>query len=159
MGTRPRNEGEWRRRRAVVLGALACAWLVLALAGCPSGREDPPEPGYSGPVPSEAAQRALAGQRGLVFRDETGALGGGDFEIVDGFAVVPNALTGKGPVVSLTRKGGGSAPLDARQGADGHFWVPVLTDGDAADFCRRVSGSIPHLEGDTSEIYRRTLGL
>lgn len=122
--------------------------LGLALAGC-SRESSARAPGYGGPLPSAVAQEALASLRGQVFRDTTFALGGGELTVLDGFAVIRNPVTGTGPVISLSRSG-----------ADGPCFVPVLTDGDAADFYRRTTGAAhPTLKGETSEIYRKALGI
>jgi hypothetical protein len=115
-------------------------------------------------VPSGTAQGALKELRGQWLKGAGGVLGPEELVIVAGFAVVPNPVTGKGPVVILERptaEGAARAKANARtQGEGGHFWVPVETDGDAADFIRRVTGSAPAgLAGPTSAAYRKTLGL
>ena len=103
------------------------AWLLLA-ASC--GRSLQTEaPGYSGPMPSEAARRLLGELVGDTLLDDEHALGGGVWT-VGGFAVLPNPASGKGPVVIL-RQGGASR------------YLPVEADGDVADLYRRVRGRLP----------------
>ncbi len=121
----------------------------------------PAEAGYSGPYPSAAAQRALVKLAGSAL--PLGALGDtADQLVIESFAVVPNPVTGKGPVVRLHRRGQAVTPvsLQAAQGADGVWYLPVVTDGDAADLVRRATGSPPaDFGGPTSAVYRDTLAL
>lgn len=123
----------------VLAQLVACGWL---------GDETPP-PGYSGPVPSARGQAVLLELQGRTFSDETGALGGGEWSI-GGFGVVPNPVTGKGPVVTL------------RQGAE-VVYLPVEFQGDVADLYRRVTGrESPLMAGEDrklGESYRRALKL
>ncbi|MCY2959509.1 MAG: hypothetical protein NTY35_05025 [Planctomycetota bacterium] len=117
--------------------------------------------GYTGPYPSAAAQQALQTITGKAIVGS--ALGPPGAELtVQSFGVVPNPLTGKGPVVILLEHDRALLPHDpnAPQGADGRWYVPVLTDGDAADLVRRATGESPqNFGGATSEAYRKTLGL
>jgi hypothetical protein len=141
-------------RTSVVLTAL------LAL-GCASPKGSPPAPGYHGPYPSGPAQAVLKGLKGQRLRGAGGELAGGDL-IVIGFAVAPNPVTGKGPVMVLQREDSPEKPmpLSAPQGTRGYYWLPVLTDGDAADLHQRVTGRPhPELSGELSSEYKKTLGL
>ena len=88
--------------RTPVVVALALALLAsLAGHGCDSrsaaARSDRPAPGYHGPCPSPEAQGLL-----LELRGATLALAGGGEVVIGDFAVVPNPVTGKGPVVGLS---------------------------------------------------------
>lgn len=99
------------------------------------------------------AGRTLSGTR----------VAGRDVElVVSWFAVVPNPVLGQGPVVGLAAPG--SMASDAgpwrAQGERGRWFLPVLTDGDAADLVRRVTGEEPRgFGGERSARYRATLGL
>ncbi|QDU83561.1 hypothetical protein Pla163_06600 [Planctomycetes bacterium Pla163] len=122
---------------ALVLSLLvaACSWIAPA----------PAPPGYSGPIASPAARDLLADLVGATFEDTSGALGGGTIT-VGPFGVVPNPLTGKGPVVQV-------------EGAAGTRYLPMLTDGDVADLWARVDGSPPAgFDLATSDAYRAVWG-
>lgn len=144
------------RTRTFTLAAL----LVLACSTSCHDREVP-APGYSGPLPSAAAQRALHDIEGQVLRGSNiGNKGPG--LTVESFAVVPNPVTGLGPIVTLTVPGGAGADLDVKlpNGAFGRWVVPVLTDGDAADLVLRVTGRKPEgLTGELSAEYKRALSI
>lgn len=116
---------------------------------------------YSGPYPSPAAQAQLHAMSGRTLL--AGALGPAGVELtVRNFGVVPNPVTGKGPVLVLREPGLAPAPTPpgAQQGQDGRWFVPVVTDGDAADLVMRATGAAPvNFGGRTSAIYRETLGL
>lgn len=90
------------------------------------------------------AQQALHGIEGQVLRGSPIGNGGPGLT-VESFAVIPNAVTGIGPVVVLVTPGGATAPLDTSMpnGAYGRWILPVQTDGDAADLVRRVTGQAP----------------
>lgn len=116
---------------------------------------------YSGPYPSPAAQEALHAISGRTLIP--GTLGPPGMPLqVRNFTVAPNPATGMGPVVVLRdpklppSQGNPNAP----QGTDGRWFVPVLTDGDAADLVLRATGEAPvNFGGPMSSIYRATLGL
>lgn len=136
---------------------LAIGWVSSFHAACSVEAT----PGYSGSYPSAAAQQALHAIAGKTI--VSGSLGlPGESLVVSAFGVVPNPLTGKGPVVILRQPGVEPTPLDpnAPQGADGRWYLPVLTDGDAADLVWRATGETPRdFGGTTSAVYRATLGL
>jgi hypothetical protein len=118
--------------------------------------------GYSGPYPSAAAQRALQAIVGRSLPPESlGTLGERGVVLeIESFAVVPNPVTGKGPVMRLCESGRATVPpaADPAQGHDGVWYLPVLTDGDAADLVRRATGSVPlDFGGSTSAAYRAVL--
>lgn len=107
--------------------------LALLIAGC--AKEKPP--GYDEPYPSADGQGAANALSGRTVKD-----GAGVEWTVGEFGVVPNPVTGKGPVIFLKR------------GADTK-WVPLETDGDVADLHKRVTGNDhPTLKKGTSENYR-----
>ena len=136
---------------------LACASVSLLGAGCGSHVTA----GYDGPYPSAAAQHALRALTGRTLPAETLAAEPAPLEIVS-FGIVPNPVTGKGPVVRLREPGLPltSSPPGSPQGADGIWYLPVQTDGDAADLVLRATGSVPlNFAGETSAIYRAALGL
>lgn len=115
--------------------------------------------GYDGQVPSVVAQVALEQLQGKRFRPTNGQLGAEEL-VIEHFAVVPNPVTGKGPVILLVRPGAPESPLklDAKQGEGGWFWIPIATDGDAADFVQRVTGTVPsNLSGPLSDDYAKTM--
>lgn len=101
--------------------ALACGAMLIfaALVSFSCDRGAPPL-GYQGQIPSPAAQMALKALSGQTAKDKAGA----EWKIV-GFMVGPS-----GPVVKLSRPGQERS-------------VPVETDGDAADFVERVTGTRP----------------
>jgi len=155
--------------------ALLLALSVLStVLGCNGQSKAPPAPeparapqglpdlGHDGPVPSAAAQEALNALEGKRLRPTGGSLGTAELVITDGMAVIPNPVTGKGPVVSLKLPDSPeqALKLGAPQGDGGHYFLPVLTDGDAADLIRRVTGTAPAgLAGPTSETYRKAIGM
>lgn len=104
---------------------------LLILSGCASTATPPP--GYSGPLPSGAAQGAVHSLSGKSFKDDSGAAW-----TVGGFMVGPS-----GPFVTVS------------QGATQQN-IPLETDGDVADFYLRVTGT-PHatLRGVTSANYAK----
>ncbi|MFH0944978.1 MAG: hypothetical protein V2A76_07250 [Planctomycetota bacterium] len=119
--------------------------LVLVLTSLVSCFFDTPPPGYSGPVPSARGQAVLQELEGQVLTDGTGAFGGGDWTIGP-FGVIPNPVSGKGPVVLLEQDG------ETR-------YLPVETQGDVADLYRRVTGrTSPLVKGGTSERYLKAFG-
>lgn len=141
----------------IVAMCLATAALPLVDAAC--GIEV--HSGYSGPYPSAAAQEALHGLSGRTL--PPGEFGPDGVALdIESFGVVPNALTGKGPVVILRESGRAPTPHDpnAPQGAGGRWILPVLTDGDAADLVLRATGRLPaNFGGATSAAYRAAVGL
>lgn len=137
-------------------GWYSSAWLWTALALSASGcgaAADPPPPGYSGPLPSARGQAVLGELQGQVLEDRTGALGGGRF-VIGPFGVIPNPVTGKGPVVVLAKEGPGDAGEEVRH-------LPVEREADVADLFERITGAASPLvrAGETSTNYRRALGL
>ncbi len=101
--------------------------LLFSLPGC--RREKPP--GWDGDYPGGPAQMALKGLSGKTWKDPAGV----EWKI-DGFVV-----EGDGPFVHLSRAGSRSR-------------LPMNGDGDAADFCLRVTGSAPAgVSGEKSETY------
>ncbi len=151
-------------RPLVVLAALLAVATGISFLETACGLEV--QAGYSGPYPSSTAQAALHAISGRTLI--AGALGPPGIELtVRSFGVVPNPVTGKGPVLVLREPGlvlrePGPAPTppDARQGEDGRWFLPVLTDGDAADVVWRATGETPvNFGGPTSALYRETLGL
>lgn len=124
---------------------LLLSTVLLPLLACSEKVPRAPLPEYSGPRPSQEAQEALNGLRGAAYEDSTGS-----YVVQSGFAVIQNPATGHGPVVSLAPNLDGAPER----------WIPVLTDGDAADFYLRVRGEPhPRFAGQTSAIYRNALGL
>jgi hypothetical protein len=95
-------------------------------------------PGYHGPLPSVEARALLKELRGRSFEDVDGVYGGGKW-VVGAFGVVPNPVSGKGPVIYIDRSG----PVQAGDDADGRRWIPVETDGDVARFYEVVTGQAP----------------
>lgn len=137
--------------------SLALASLSLFVASCGSQVAA----GYDGPHPSAAAQNALRALTGRALPPGTLAAEAAPLEIVS-FGIVPNPVTGKGPVVRLHPPGSAltNPPPGAPQGADGNWYLPVLTDGDAADLVLRATGSVPlNFAGEMSATYRAALGL
>jgi hypothetical protein len=111
--------------------------VVGALVGCCCGPKDEP-PGYSGPYPSSDAQTAVHELDGKTVKDASGKEW-----TVGNFGVIPNPVTGKGPVVDLTSGG-------VEQ------WLPLETDGDVADLWMKAKGAPhPKIGGPTSEAYRK----
>lgn len=122
--------------------------LLLASAfafACSNAGDPAPAPGYVGVVPGARGQFELAALVGKTFVDETSAFGGGEWT-VGPFGVVPNPVSEKGPVVRLARGG------EER-------WLPIETDGDVADFVRRVTGATATVSGRTSVAYRNAMKL
>ena len=131
------------------------AWLglpaLLLLAACCSPKEEAHgtasgssrsasdvAPGYNGPYPGGEAQSALKALRGRTVKDSAGREW-----TINWFAVVPNDASkkGKGPVVELER-----------EGVKRH--LPVESDGDAADFYKRVTGEEhPTVKGSPESEY------
>ncbi len=139
--------------------AVSLAFAGVSLFGAACGPEV--AAGYAGPYPSATAQEALHALAGRALPPGTLAAENAPLEIVS-FGIVPNPVTGKGPVVRLretARPLTQSAP-NAPQGADGNWYLPVQTDGDAADLVQRATGSVPlNFAGETSATYRAALGL
>lgn len=107
--------------------------------GVSAARKMPP-PGHSGPVPTPAAQgvfRELSGQK---FEHPAT----GEVWTIQGFAVIPNPVTGKGPVALLERDGE-------------KLYLPVLTDADVEDLAHRIDPARPRPKGELSEEYRNAL--
>jgi hypothetical protein len=147
----------WNLFSVLAACAVACAVACSAVEGAPP----PGKPGFDGPVPSGEAQMALKALRGKVFTDRTGALGGGGLFIISGFAVVPNPVTGKGPIIVLNREQTPSKPqpFSGPQGKDGYYWVVVETDADVADFLSRVNGAAAFkATGTPGKAYLKTIG-
>jgi len=90
-----------------------------------------PTVGYSGTVPSVVGQGLIGKMRGKRLTVGAGAGLAVGVWTVDGFGVVPNPVTGKGPVVLLKDSAG---KID---------YVPVDTDADVADLFERVTGAPP----------------
>lgn len=145
-----------------VIPRLVAIFLACSLVSCfQSACTVEATPGYSGPYPSAAAQQALHAIAGKTIVSDSLGLHG-EALVVSAFGVAPNPVTGKGPVVILRQQGAVPTPHDpnAPQGADGRWYLPVLTDGDAADLVWRATGETPHdFGGSTSSVYRATLGL
>ncbi|MBL8862516.1 MAG: hypothetical protein JNK02_10960 [Planctomycetes bacterium] len=141
-------------------GAACFPALVLALLSFSACADDVgAAPSYEGPLPSPTAQSALQGLVGRTL-DLGGLAPEGTRLSVRAFGVVPNAVTGKGPVVQLRAPGAEALPHDpnAPQGADGRWILPVVSDGDAADLVLRATGSPPaEFGGPTSAAYRAAL--
>jgi hypothetical protein len=109
---------------------------AILLAGCKP--EMPPAPGYKGPLPSDAAQAAVAALAGKTFVDTTGTLSPGPWVVGGTVVAGPHGLN-----------------LDLSQGSI-RTNVPILCDGDAADMYRRVTGAIhPALAGPISAPFAR----
>lgn len=108
-----------------------------ALTGC---QPSPTRPGHTGPVPSAAGQALIGSIEGQTLRPSPTSTPW----VVLGFGVVPNPVTGKGPVVLLER--------GSERG-----YLPVLGDADAADLYQRVSGKKSELAGQTSPTYQAGL--
>ena len=99
-----------------------------------------PPPGFNGPVPSPEAQGVAKALRGATFADDQGLTWR-----VRSFAVVPNPVSGQGPVVELERNGVAA-------------WLPTPSDGDIAALHRRVHGTAhATVRGDLSAAYRQAL--
>ncbi|MBL8766791.1 MAG: hypothetical protein JNL94_05485 [Planctomycetes bacterium] len=107
-------------RNVIVL--LSCAVVGVSWGGC---SRDPPPPGYRGAVPSGVGQQALAELDG---RTITLAQGAAPWTVA-WFAVVPNPVTGLGPVVCL------------KQGTLERY-VPMPTDAEVDDFVARANGRV-----------------
>lgn len=121
--------------------------LFIALTSLISCASDAPPPGYTGSVPSARGQAVLHELQGQILTDEAGVFGGGDWTIGP-FGVIPNPVSGKGPVVLLQQDGETQ-------------YLPVETQGDAADLYRRVTGRSSPLvpdPGKMSERYKKTFG-
>jgi hypothetical protein len=119
--------------------------LVLLLPACSLERGSPP-PGYDGPLPGIEARRTLGAVEGRTLDVPGGAIAGGEWT-VGGFAVLPNAITGKSGGVVL------------RRGAEQAF-LPLLTDEDVADLRRRAAASgAAATAGAVSRPYTEALGL
>ncbi|MFG0319701.1 MAG: hypothetical protein ACF8XB_20690 [Planctomycetota bacterium JB042] len=93
--------------------------LALLLVACAKG---PAPVGYDGAVPSGEGQMILGGLRGETLTDENGARW-----TIGPFGVVPNPVTGKGPVVLL------------RRGEEVRY-LPVATDEEARALAESVRG-------------------
>lgn len=126
--------------------ASVLASLLALVAGCGSTLKPVP-PGYSGSVPSGAAQQAIRQLAGKPLTTTGGRLGAATWTVGQ-FAVIPNPVSGKGPVVMLAAADGSPA------------YLPVDTDADVADLCRRVTGAAhPTLAaGAPSERYLASVG-
>ena len=146
----------------------ALAILLLALTACSAqgggapSSPGPAAPGHGGPVPSPEAQQLLGELAGRTYVDEAGTLGGGEL-VVGAFGVVPNPVTGKGPVLILVQDGATPGPArysGESQGRDGRYWLPVTRDADVADFYGRVTGEPPAgvEAGELSDDYTTTIG-
>lgn len=158
---RGRNDPMTHARFLARLLFLGAGFLAAGLTlGCPKSAETP-APGYSGPLPSVAARHALHAIEGQILRG-TPIGNGGPGLTVESFAVVPNPVTGLGPIVTLTVPGGAGAKLDVKMpnGAFGRWVLPVVTDGDAADLILRVTGQKPEgFGGALSAEYKAALGM
>lgn len=128
--------------------------VVSALIGCGSSGSMPDVAGAASSVGAQA-QGALGGHvasalgalKGKTLADATGALGGGDWTIGD-FGVVKDVLGGKDPVVALAQN-------------QVTKYLPIGTEGDAADLVTRVTGSASSVlkSGALSDGYSKALGL
>ena len=130
---------------------------VIFILGCASCllKQDPPPPGYDGPIVSMAGQMTVRELRDMQFVDHDAVYGRGKW-VVKGFAVIPNPVTGKGPVAILERE-----PLDQqsdRAVAKETVYLPMEIDGDAADLYRRVTGKEHKtLSKEMSSTYQKVL--
>lgn len=90
---------------------------------------------------------ALAGLKGKKLTDVTGALGGGDWTIGD-YGIVADVLGGKDPVLAIAQN-------------QVTKYIPIGTEGDAADLVTRVTGTKSSLltSGALSDGYQKALGL
>ncbi len=93
--------------------------LTLLLGAC---AKEPAPVGYDGAVPSDEGQTILGALRGEAFTDEDG-----ERWTIGPFGVIPNPVTGKGPVVLLKR------------GKEVRY-LPVATDEEARALADRVRG-------------------
>jgi hypothetical protein len=127
--------------------------VLFAFVGCGSSGSI----GGLGSVSSVASQAsgalggnvasALGGLKGSVLNDATGALGGGNWTIGD-FGVVADVAGGKDPVLAVAQN-------------QVTKYIPIGTEGDAADLVTRVTGAAsPALKsGALSNGYQQALGL
>src|SRR5688572_3022296 len=97
--------------------ALVSLLLMSVVTACANPDPLPPKqssapvaPGYSGPLPSVKARDLLKELRGRSFEDTDSAYGGGVW-VVGAFGVVPNPVSGKGPVIYIERAGAVGAPI------------------------------------------------
>lgn len=128
---------------------------ILGLLGCGGGSSI--SDAASGAVASASSQAsgalgghvntALAGLKGKTLTDATGALGGGNWTIGD-FGVVKDVLGGKDPVLAVAQN-------------QVTKYIPIGTEGDAADLVTRVTGSGSSVlkSGALSDGYQKALGL
>jgi len=154
------------RTRLSVGGLLAAVMGFGCAASCAretTATPSAPPPGYSGPwIPTSEVQAALRLAQDAKWKDETGALGGGELTVLAPFSVTPNPITGKGPNALLSRDSQNPAgvPIFGEQGESGYYWIAFGCDADCADFLRRL-GVVAEFEarGELSEVYRRSIGL
>ncbi len=74
----------------------------------------------------------------------------------------PNPVSGHGAVVILATDEAlaGPTPMNAPQGADGQWYLPLTTDADAAHFLLAAGAKAPaDLVGPPSRLYCRVVGL
>lgn len=90
---------------------------------------------------------ALSSLKGQTLTDATGALGGGDWTIGD-FGVAQDVVAGKDPVLAVAQN-------------QVTKYIPIGTEGDAADLVTRVTGSSSSVlkSGALSDGYQKALGL
>src|SRR5262245_16286509 len=138
-------------KRTVRFSAVGIAVLLAACANepdPPSTREARVALGYHGPLPSVEARKALKVLGGRSFKDMTGACGGGEW-VVGAFGVVPNPVTGKGPVVYIERPDSVGTPVPYAKEAPGRRWMPMNDDDDVSQFYELVTGEAPKLLDET----------
>jgi hypothetical protein len=126
--------------------ALLSSLGLVILTAC-AGDANPPAqrdtapvaPGYHGPLPSVEAREVLKELTGRSFKDTDGAHGGGEW-VVGAFGVVPNPVTGKGPVISIERRESVGTPVRYGGEDPGRRWIPMEHDADIARFYELVTG-------------------
>ena len=139
---------------ALLLIATACTAIALAVlcSAQPCSAQAPP--GYAGDLPTDAGREALAQLEGRTYRDDSGLLGGGEWQVQPGGVTPYPPGPGRSRAVearSCSHKGP-HARLVQRERA---FSVPTETDGDVAMLWQLVRGE-PHpmLRGETSAAAR-----
>jgi hypothetical protein len=137
-----------------VIALPLCLGLAL-LAACadepvPEPRRDTAQalPGHAGPVPSVEARAMLKELRGRSFEDGSGDHGGGTW-VVGAFGVVPNPVSGKGPVIYIERPESRGTPIRYGEEEPGR-WIPMVADADIARFHELVTGEPASARGPSA---------
>ena len=136
--------------------AILAPWLFLLPNAC-----GPVVDAGSAPRLSPKALEMVRELKGQSLHFESLGPGGEPLYIKDCY-VGPNPISGHGAVVVLATNEAlaGPTPVNAPQGADGQWYLPLSTDGDAAHLLIAAGANPPPgMFGPPSRLYSRVVGL